>query len=218
MKSYKLPTRKKCFEIIADHHVPLHVLRHSLTAAKLAVFLAKRLIEKGIEVNVDLLEKACLLHDIARVCDFKELDYKKFNQTITEEDKTIWRQLRKKYKGFFHEDAAYEILKGDYPQLASLIRKHKYMGMLDDENKPKSWAEKLIFYADMRIMHDKIAPLKQRLEEGHKRNIHLHGSEEQSRLNTAKIDPLIFQMEKEIFEKINLNPLEITDEFIDSYQ
>jgi putative nucleotidyltransferase with HDIG domain len=194
MKNYKLPTRKKCFEIISDHHVPLRVLRHSLAAAKLAVFLAKRFVEKEIEIDIDLLEKACLLHDIARVCD------------------------REKYKGLFHEDAAYEILKDDYSELASLIRKHKYMGMLDKERRPSTWEEKIIFYADMRVMHDKIAPLKERLEEGHKRNVHLHGSEEQSRIDTAKVDPLIFELEKEIFERIGLDPLQITDEFIDTYQ
>ncbi|MHC5074740.1 MAG: HD domain-containing protein, partial [Planctomycetota bacterium] len=111
--------------------MPLRVLRHSLAAAKLAVFLAKRFVEKEIEIDIDLLEKACLLHDIARVCDIKELDLSKFNQTITDEDKAVWLQLREKYKGLFHEDAAYEILKDDYSELASLIRKHKYMGMLD---------------------------------------------------------------------------------------
>ncbi|MHC5076874.1 MAG: hypothetical protein ACYTFM_10645, partial [Planctomycetota bacterium] len=116
------------------------------------------------------------------------------------------------------EDAAYEILKDDYSELASLIRKHKYMGMLDKERRPSTWEEKIIFYADMRVMHDKIAPLKERLEEGHKRNVHLHDSEEQSRIDTAKVDPLIFELEKEIFERIGLDPLQITDEFIDTYQ
>jgi len=217
MENYKLPTRKQCFEIIAEQHVPLRVLRHSLTTAKLAVFLSKRLIEKGIEVDINLLEKACLLHDIARVCDFKEIDYSMFNQTVTDEDKAVWQQLREKYNDLFHEDAAYEILKDNYPKLASLVRKHKYMGMLDEENKPSTWEEKLIFYADMRVMHDKIAPLKERLKEGHKRNIHLHGSEEQSRLNTAKVDPLIMKLENEIFEIIDLDPLQITDEFINNY-
>jgi len=91
------------------------------------------------------------------------------------------------------------------------------MAMLDEKDCPKSWEEKLLYYADMRVMHDKIVPLKQRLAEGHKRNIYMHGSAAQSRINTAKVDPMIEEMEKEIFNKIALDPLEVTDDFIDSY-
>ena len=40
--------------------------------------------------------------------------------------------------------------------------------------KHQSIAEELVYYADMRVMHDKIVPLKCRLEDGHRRNTHLH--------------------------------------------
>jgi len=65
-------------------------------------------------------------------------------------------------------------------------------------------------------MHERIVPLKQRLCEGHKRNVFLHGSAAQSKINTAKVDPLIYRLEKEIFDKLALDPLEITEELIDS--
>ena len=90
------------------------------------------------------------------------------------------------------------------------------MNMLDENDKPTTWEEKLLLYSDMRVMHDKIVPLAHRLEEGHKRNYHLHGSKEQSRINTAKVDPLIFELQDEIFEIIGLDPDEVCDEFIDS--
>ena len=125
--------------------------------------------------------------------------------------------MRVKYKSSSHEDAAYDILKEQYPALALTIKRHRYMALLDEKEKPESWEEKLLYYADKRVMHDKIMPLKQRLAEGHKRNVHLHGSAAQSRINTEKVGPLIYEMEKEIFEKIGLDPLEVTEEFIDSY-
>lgn len=212
-----LPTRQECFKIIKEYHVPEHILRHSLAVGRLVVFLAERLKEKGIAVDVELVEKASLLHDIARVCDFKELDYSKFNQTVSKEDKAKWRQLKEKYKNTSHEIAAYDILKEKYPQVALTIKRHRYMAMLDEKERPDTWEEKLVYYADMRVMHDKIVPLRQRLEDGHKRNVHLHGSPAQSRINTAKIDPLIYKLEKEIFDKIGLEPTEVTDKFIDSY-
>jgi len=217
MKKFDLPTRRQCFDIIKEYRVPSHILEHSLTVAKLAVFLAERLNEKGEAVDVDLVDRACLLHDIARVCDFEELNYDDFEQTVTEQDKAKWQQIRERYEEIRHEDAAYEILKEKYPVLALTVRRHKYRAMLDEKTRPNTWEEKLVYYADMRVMHDKIVPLKTRLKEGHKRNIHLHGTKAQSKINTAKVDPLIYRLEQEIFDKIGLSPPQVTDEFIDLY-
>jgi putative nucleotidyltransferase with HDIG domain len=217
MKKFDLPTRRQCFEIIKEYHVPPHILKHSLAVAKLAVFLAQRLREKGEAADVDLVDRACLLHDIVRVCDFREIDYGNFEQTVSEQDEAKWRQLRAEYKELGHEDAAYEILKEKYPMLASTIRRHKYMAMLDEETRPKTWEEKLVYYADMRVMHDKIVPLETRLKEAHERNASLRSSEAQSKIEIAKIDPLIFRLEQEIFDRLALTPVALTDEFINSY-
>lgn len=203
--------------MLKEYAVPPHIIEHSMATAKLAVFLAKRLKEKGIAIDIELVDRACLLHDIVRFCDFQESQYTKYGKNITEQQKVKWRQLRAKYKAVPHEYAAYEILKDKYPVLALTVKKHRYMALLDEEERPKTWEEKLVYYADKRVMHDKIVPLKERLTEGHERNAHLHGSEVQSKINTAKVDPLIYKLEKEIFDIIGLDPVEITDEFIDSY-
>ena len=216
MKKYNLPTRKECLAIIREYHVPLHILKHSLGAAKLAVFLAQRLKEKGVAVDVNLVDRACLLHDIVRICDFKESDYSRFKHPVTEQDKAKWKQLRTRYKEIPHEDVAYELLKEKYPVLAQTVKKHRYTALLDENERPNTWEEKLVYYADKRVMHDRIVPLKERLQEAHERNVPQHGSEAQSQINTAKVDRLIFELEEEIFSKIGLNPLEVTDEFIDS--
>lgn len=206
MKKYKLPTREKCFEIIKKYHVPPHIVEHNLTTAKLAVFLAQRLEERGVEVDVELVDRACLLHDMARFCDFSESDLNNLKPFITEKDKTKWQQLKAEYEGLCHEEVAYEILKNQYPELALAIKKHRYMGILDEKEKPITWEEKLVYYADKRVMHDRIVPLKERLEEAHKRNVHLHGTQTQSDINASKVDPLIFKLEEEIFSKIDISP------------
>lgn len=217
MKDCSLPKRKEYLAILAEYHVPPHIVSHSRAVAKLAVFLAQRLNENGAAVDIELLDGACLLHDLLRVHDFKESDYNGFERNLPEEEKTKWQRIRAKYKAMTHEDAAYEILKGKYPALALAIKKHRYMALLDEKEKPDTWEEKLLYYADKRVMHETIVPLKDRLAEGHKRNVFSHGSETKSKINTAKVDPLIYEMEKEIFEKIGLDPDEVTHEFIDSY-
>ena len=217
MKDCSLPTRKECLAILAEYHVPPHMVNHSLAVAKLAVFLAQRLNEKGAAVDVTLLEGAGLMHDMMRIFDFPEPDYHLFERNLPEEEKAKWQRLRAKYKASSHEDAACDILKEKYPALALAIKRHRYMAMLDEQGRPDTWEEKLLYYADKRVMHERIVPLKERLAEGHKRNVLSHGSAAQSKINTAKVDPLIYEMEKEIFKKIYLDPLEVTEELIDSY-
>jgi len=217
MKNCKLPTTEECFKLLKKYRVPIHIIKHSVAVARLALFLSERLKKKRVSINAELAHRAALLHDIARVCDFKEIDITKFEQTITEEDKAKWKQLKDNYKDIAHEDAAFEILKGEYPELALTIRKHRYMAMADEKTRPSTREEKLLYYCDMRVMQDRIVPLKTRLADAHKRNIHLHGSKIQSKINTAGVDPLIYSLEEEIFGIIGLRPEMITNEFINSY-
>ncbi len=217
MKKCDLPTRKECFEIIRRYCVPPQIVKHCLAVAKLAVFLAHKLKDNAVAVNVDLVDRAGLLHDILRVCDMKESEYRQFEKPVTERDKATWRLLKERYDGICHEETAGELLKAKYPALALAIKKHRYAALLDEKDRPSTWEEKLVYYADKRVMHDRIVPLKERLQEAHKRNVPLCGIEAQSQIKTAKVDCLIFELEEEIFSKIGLNPLEVTDEFIDSY-
>jgi putative nucleotidyltransferase with HDIG domain len=197
--------------LLKEHRVPSHIVKHSLAAAKLAVFLAERLKENGIAVDVNLVDRACLLHDIFRICDFKQSDDGKFEQNITQKSKPRRQRLKA------HEDAAYDLLKGKYPALALTVKKHRYTALLDEKERPTTWEEKLVYYADKRVMHNRIVPLKQRLEEAHKRNAPPRHHKVRRNIDTAKIDGLIYKLEKEIFNKVGLDPLEVTAEFIDSY-
>jgi len=209
MKKSNLPTRKQCFGLLKKFGTPSHIIEHSLATAKLAVFLAERLNEKGISVDIQLVDRACLLHDILRVCDLN--DYSRFEHSAA--DKAKWERLKAKYKGFCHEDAA-ALLCEKYPQLAEVIKKHRYTSIAHQKDKPVTWEEKLVYYADKRVMHDRIVPLKERLEEAHKRHAPPHQSEAQRGIDTARIDRLICKLEREIFDKVGLDPLQVTAEFI----
>ncbi len=217
MKKCRLPTREECFELIRQYAVPEHIVKHSVATAKLAVFLAERLKEKGIAVDVDLVERACLLHDIVRMCDFKKLDCGGLAESVEQESKAIWQQLRTDYEGLRHEDIAYELLRDEYPELAITIRKHKYLAILDEKDKPMTWEEKLVYYADKRVMHDEIVSLRKRLDEAHKRHARQHSTSTQRKFTTAKADAQIFKLEEEIFDKIGLRADQVTRKYIDSF-
>jgi len=106
-----------------------------------------------------------------------------------------WQQLGEQCKGLRHEDAAYEFFKDEYPALALAIKKHAYKSLLDEKLKPQTIEEKIVYYADKRVMHDKVVPLLQRLEEGHRRNIPAHCKET---IDTDYIDSLIVKLEQEL--------------------
>jgi hypothetical protein len=219
MRDYALPSHEECLSIVRDCHVPIHIVRHAETVARLGVFLGRKLAERGIEIDVELVERACLLHDLFRVCDFPLEDFRWFEQPVTEEDKRRWRRLKARHGHVRHEDAADAFLKDRYPVLATVIRRHRYVAVLDETDCPQTWEEKLVYYADKRAMHDTIAPLRARLEEAHQRSaIALAKAGKARCLETEKaVDARIFELEAEIFDVIGLAPDDLTEELVDRY-
>ena len=67
----------------------------------------------------------------------------------------------------------------------------------------------------MRVIHDKIVSLKVRLEDGHKRNTRQYETNSNNNVSRDKVDSLIYQLEKEIFEITGLESTAVTDEMID---
>jgi hypothetical protein len=100
--------------------------------------------------------------------------------------------------------------------LATTIRRHRYVAVLDETDCPQSWEEKLVYYADKRAMHDRIVPLKERLEEAHQRSAVAMAKAGKTRCRETEeaVDARIFELEAEIFAAIGLSPDDVTEEFI----
>ncbi len=218
MRECSLPTRQQCLELMDEFGVPLHIREHNVAVARLGVFLATKLKEKGLparrqageSVDVDLVDRACLLHDLLRICDLEESGYDRSRQAITDKDRAKWQQLRARFQRLCHEEAAFALLRDAYPELALAVRRHRYAALLDEKDKPVTWEEKIVYYADKRVMHDRIVPLKERLEEAHRRNVPQRNCANQAKLDSERIDAAIFELEREILDKIGLEPHEVT--------
>ncbi len=196
MQDYKIPTVRQCYALLKQCHVPRHIVRHCEVTADFAVQLAKKIAANGTDVNVDFVHRACLLHDIMRVCDFHESLDEIFDEPISEKDRENWQQSSRQYNGLHHEDAAYEFLKEDWPELALAIKKHAYKALIDEAIMPRTIEEKIVYYADKRVMHDRVVPLAERLQEGHRRNIPAHCKKT---IDTGYVDSLIFELERGLF-------------------
>jgi uncharacterized protein len=64
--SEKLPSREQALEILRKNRCSEKVIRHCKSVAKLSVNLATACQEKGLNVNLDLVEIGALLHDVGR--------------------------------------------------------------------------------------------------------------------------------------------------------
>lgn len=182
--------------LIKEFRVPLHIQKHCEAVADFAVELAKRLIDVGEKIDIQALKHAALLHDLLRIVDFRHFNAGKFLDPFHPEDLAFWETLRKKYAGVRHEEAAAKILedRGE-PVIAEIIRKHRFIQVEKGFN---TWEEKILYYADKRAKHDKIVPLRERLEDGRKRNM----PEKATTKESDELDEKVFELEREILGKI----------------
>lgn len=189
-------TDQEVTNLITEFHVPLHIQRHCAAVCDFALELGRKLVASGEKIDLVLLRHAALLHDLVRVCDFRQFNPEKFPDPISKEDIKIWEKLRKKYAGMHHAEAAAKILRErGFFDVAQIVAKHKFLQIEQGFN---TWEEKLLYYADKRIEHDKVLPLRQRLEHGRKRN----APETIGQKSSQELDKKVFALEQEIYSTI----------------
>jgi hypothetical protein len=194
--------------IVMEHHLPDHIIRHCEKVYKIAKQIGEKYAEKGQKIDLENLKAAALLHDLFRIADIPDKSYEELHTVADKYDQVTWDSLRIRYKGKTHAEAAYEFFmnKGE-EKLALMIKKHYFYAILDPTDKPSSLEEKILSYADKRVMHDKIVSLKERFEEGSKR----HNPNQKNRDEIQKIHNAYYALEKELLEPINLKPSDIKE-------
>lgn len=65
----KHPSREECFALLEEYKTPTHVIRHCVKVTETALKIGSALNEKGLNLDLDLIQGAGLIHDIARVED-----------------------------------------------------------------------------------------------------------------------------------------------------
>ncbi len=183
-------------KLYEKYHTPLHVVEHCRKVAYVADKIAAEYEKKGIKIDGKGINLACLLHDLARIIDFNA------GESYAEAQK----ELKELYPKMDHSTAAYRILSdAGEDKIAKMIKKHAFEGIFIDENKPFTLEEKIVTYADKRVLHDKIVSLKERFEDGKKRYNPDNLNEEKEK----KIYEAYFALEKELFDGLSIKPEDI---------
>lgn len=161
-----LPDRKQIEEWRKDLKLPEHVGVHCDVVGEFSEKCADLLLNQGIITRPKTLRKAGELHDLFRFVDFSPERHSKIPgvKEASEETWNEWKRLGEKYPGG-HEAACSSFLceKG-YPELAEMILPHR-INAVDDPEALKTTEQKIIFYADKRILYDKIVSLDERFDD-----------------------------------------------------
>jgi primosomal protein N' (replication factor Y) len=131
--------QKKCMSLLKKYKLPEKIINHILGVTKVAIFLAKKFKKKGINIDIDLIEKASLLHDL---------------------DKIIYKLTNKK-----HGELSAKILtkEGFSKKIIEIVKKHTITSLFKKETTPQTWEEKIVYYAD-KIFDQSICSVDERLD------------------------------------------------------
>jgi HD superfamily phosphodiesterase len=170
------PSREEAIGFYKEIGTPENIIMHVKTVNKVAVFIGQKLVEKGTQLDLRLVDAASLLHDL---------------------DKWICINDKNAKHGFETERLLTE--KG-YPEVGYFARQHR-ANMVSE--KLETWEEKVIAYADKRVMGDKIVPMSDRMVYVKKK---YPPKSEENHQEVLKQNNLL---EQEIFSDLDFKPADL---------
>ncbi len=145
----KLPSREQAIRFLYKSGCSNNVIKHCKSVAKLAVEIAEACKERGLNVDLELVEIGALLHDIGRA------------KTHSVHHAVIGAEIAKSFE--ISED------------VVSIIKRHVGGGITDQEAKKLGWPkdiyipqtleEKIVSYADKLIDGSRRVPIEKTIEE-----------------------------------------------------
>ncbi|MBS3139533.1 HD domain-containing protein [Candidatus Woesearchaeota archaeon] len=154
----KLPTQQQCLDYFEEYKVPENIQRHCLKVQEVAVFLAGKLKNSGVKINIELVQAAALLHDLFKMAGIKDPKPNQHHQIVFSKEELAMREkLRKEFPGQHETKIAYEIFKDRFPELALTLLHEGDLHITD-----RTIEEALITYVDYRIFKEQIVSLEER--------------------------------------------------------
>ena len=187
---------------------PEHVIEHCHLVTEVAMKIAQAYMRKGEIINTNLLYTACMMHDVNRVCDFKEMDRDRFEEDVTDEKWEKWQACRRQFKGMHHADITSDILKErGFTDTAELVRLHKSINIVNEPDSYDTLEKQIIYYADKRVAHNKIVDLGERFRDGLER----YGKFDtpKARQLSNEVEKRTFKLEKQLFKGLDISPEDI---------
>ncbi len=136
MQKEKIPSIDECYKIMSNRMLP-NIKEHSEQVMNVALAIINNL-RTGVEINTELVIAASLLHDITKTDSLST----KEPHDIT--GGTLIREL-------------------GYNDVAAIIEEHVFLKNYNPDG--KLLEKEIVFYADKRVMHNKIVTLDERISD-----------------------------------------------------
>jgi len=161
-----LPSSEQVQNWRDEVHLPVNVREHCDTVAKACEKLSELLLKRGTLLRPTTLVRTGELHDLLRFIDFDKGMQHPPHQS-NEEDEQVWEQWLQKFPDNTHEEAVTTFLKDEgFLDLASIIEMH---GLNLENAQEMTIEQKLLFYADKRVVFDQVVTVDERFSDFSKR-------------------------------------------------
>ncbi len=137
MKNNGIPSIEKCYDLMAQYSMLPNIAAHSILVMDVALAITDN-VKNGVAINRDLIIAASLLHDITKT---RSLETKERHAL------TGGRLLR---------DLGFN-------PVAEIVEEHVIIGNIDLQGALEE--REIVYYADKRVMHDKIVTIEERLQD-----------------------------------------------------
>jgi len=136
------PTEEECMKLIEEYEMLPNIISHSIQVKNVSEAIYNNIIDKS-HINLELLIASALLHDIAKTKSIQEKDLR-------------------------HDLTGGKILRDlGFDDIAVIVENHVVFTGFDKEG-PLTEKE-IIYYADKRVLHDKIVTIHTRVDDLAKR-------------------------------------------------
>lgn len=137
MKNNGIPSIEKCYDLMAQYSMLPNIAAHSIQVMDVALAITDN-VRNGVEINRDLVVAASLLHDITKTRSLKT----KERHALT--GGQLLREL-------------------GFTPVAEIVEEHVIIGNVDLQGALEE--REIVYYADKRVMHDKIVSIEERLQD-----------------------------------------------------
>jgi len=191
--------------LMEEFCTPIHVRQHIEKVTEVAMQLAAELFAAGVFLDSDLVKNGALCHDLVRFVDFKDFsDPSRYQEEVTPKKIAVWEKTKAYYSGRHHAAAISAILRQrGFFATAKITEAHHTTEIFRPE--PFSWEEKIVYYADKRVLHDRIVSLEERFADGRKRYA-LEAN--------LELEEKVFALEREIFRHLPITPEKIRENIL----
>lgn len=177
LKKMTLPGWQECFLWMEEQGASQTLLNHVQIVAAAAYQIALWLRSSGVTVDPILTHRGGMLHDLMKLSSLKSL------------------QARGD-----HGEQAFEVLtQRGQPELAEIARRHLLFCLLDEKARPRTWEQKLVYFADKLVENSHVADLDTRLQ-----GLRLRYPQDSDRIQACA--PAVYALQDEICSLLHYTP------------